>query len=140
MGSQELFAGTISTLENALNLRSMRHSLIVTNIANKDTPNYKAFDLAVEEELKKMEGSNDGISLMRTNEGHISAYSSNEFHPEIENDSFSNALTEGVDGNTVNIDTEMTHLAENSIMYDAMAQIIHKKFQGLQNVIQGGGK
>ena len=38
-------------------LRSLKHNVTVSNIANKDTPNYKAFDLVVEEELEKGNGT-----------------------------------------------------------------------------------
>ena len=43
MGSDKLFGGTISILEKSMDLRSLQHKSIVSNIANKDTPNYKAF-------------------------------------------------------------------------------------------------
>ncbi|MBW1941137.1 MAG: flagellar basal body rod protein FlgB, partial [Deltaproteobacteria bacterium] len=51
MESQGIFNKTFSILEKNLDLRSIKHNLIVSNIANMDTPNYKGFDLIVEEEF-----------------------------------------------------------------------------------------
>ena len=42
------------------------------------------------------------------------------------------------DGNTVDVDREMAKLSENNLMYDALAQIVSKKFQGLKDAIKGG--
>jgi flagellar basal-body rod protein FlgB len=140
MGSQGLFSGTISTLEKGLNLRSMKHSLIVSNIANKDTPHYKAFDLAVEEEMKKIEGNNGKIGIVKTNPGHMPGNSDASYSPEVTTIKSSNDLSNRADGNTVDIESEMTSMAQNSLLYDAMTQLIHKKFQTMKLVIQGGGK
>ena len=41
------------------------------------------------------------------------------------------------DGNTVDVDREMTRLAENGLMYTASAQMIARKLQGLKSAIQG---
>jgi flagellar basal-body rod protein FlgB len=49
-------------------------------------------------------------------------------------------LTLKGDRNSVDIDKEMANLSENSLMYNALAQILSKKFQGLKNVIQEGRK
>ena len=138
MGSQEMFAGTISILEKSLDMRSMKHNLLVSNIANKDTPNYKAFDLAVEEEMQKLTGTNKTVNLWKTQSGHFDAKS--ETCSEVSITKPSNGFGQNIDGNTVDIEKEMTNLAENNLLYDAMAQIMRKKLQGLKVVIQGGSK
>ena len=137
MESQGLFKGTLPLLEKALDLRSLKHNVTVSNIANKDTPNYKAFDLIVEEELKKAMGSGKELGLTRSRRGHLPgrAIGGSAVRLEI-NDTLELSLKR--DGNTVNIDKEMAKLSENNLMYNALAQIIAKKFQGLKNVIQGG--
>ena len=137
MESQGLFKGTLPLLEKALDLRSLKHNVTVSNIANKDTPNYKAFDLVVEEELEKVMGSGKELELKRSRQGHLpgSGVGGGAVRLEIDNTS---QLSLKRDGNTVNIDKEMAKLSENNLMYNALAQIISKKFQGLKNVIQGG--
>ena len=137
MESQGLFKGTFPLLEKALDLRSLKHNVTVSNIANKDTPNYKAFDLIVEEELEKVMSSGKEIGLKRSHQGHLPGRTTGcgAVRPGIDNTS---QFSLKRDGNTVNIDKEMAKLSENNLMYNALAQIISKKFQGLKNVIQGG--
>lgn len=138
MGSQEMFDNTISMLEKSLDMRSMKHNLLVSNIANKDTPNYKAFDLAVEEEMQKLTGTNKTVSLWKTQAGHLGT--NGETCSEVSITKSSKGFEQNIDGNTVDIEKEMTNLAENNLLYDAMAQIMRKKLQGLKVAIQGGSK
>ena len=138
MGSQEMFNGTISILEKSLDMRSMKHNLLVSNIANKDTPNYKAFDLAVEEEMQKLTGTKKTVSLRKTQEGHFPA--NGKDCSDISITKSAKGFEQSMDGNTVDIEKEMTNLAENNLLYDAMAQIMRKKLQGLKVAIQGGSK
>ena len=138
MGSQEMFSGTIALVEKALDIRSMKHNLVISNIANKDTPNYKAFDLAVEEEMQKLKGAETTVTLKKTQKGHLP--SNRESCPDVSITRTSKGLEQNLDGNTVDIEREMTNLAENNLLYDAMAQIMRKKLQGLKVAIQGGSK
>jgi flagellar basal-body rod protein FlgB len=137
MESQGLFKGTLPLLEKAMDLRSLKHNVTVSNIANKDTPNYKAFDLVVEEELEKVMGSEKELGLKRSRRGHLPGRTigGGAVRPGIDDTS---QLSFKRDGNTVNIDKEMAKLSENNLMYDVLAQIISKKFHGLKDVIQGG--
>lgn len=137
MESQGLFKGSFPLLEKALDLRSLKHNVTVSNIANKDTPNYKAFDLIVEEELEKVTGSGKELGLKKTRRGHLPGRRIGGSAVKLGIDNTSQ-LTLKRDGNTVNIDKEMAKLSENNLMYNALAQIISKKFQGLKDVIQGG--
>ena len=137
MEAQGLFKGTLPLLAKALDLRSLKHNVTVSNIANKDTPNYKAFNLVVEEELEKVMGSENELGLRRSRQGHLPGRTigGGAVRPGIDNTS---QLSFKRDGNTVNIDKEMAKLSENNLMYNTLAQIVTKKFQGLKNVIQGG--
>ena len=137
MKSQGIFSGTISILSKALDLRSRKHDVIVSNIANMDTPNYKAFDVIVEEEMNKAVGTERKLKLNKTQPGHLLPQKSLSDGLQIklaEPPQFSLRA----DGNTVDIDKSMANLAENSLMYQAAARLIYKKFQGLKSVIQGG--
>lgn len=140
MGSQGIFSETISVLEKNLDLRSLKHNLIISNIANKDTPNYRAFDLAVEEELNKLTGTQESVGLKKTHATHFPADGSAGNCSGATIISSPGGPAKGGDGNTVEIEEEMTKLAENNLLYETMALLIRKKFQGLKTVIQGGGK
>jgi flagellar basal-body rod protein FlgB len=137
MDSQGIFSGTISTLEKVLDLRSLKHNLIVSNIANVDTPRYKAFDMIIEEEIGKTTGTNNTVNLKRTQNGHLPGRKISVGNVESK---FIDKLPLSArgDGNTVDIDKAMADMAENNLMYNALAQILSKKFTGLKTAIQEG--
>lgn len=130
-----IFGKTVGLLENLLDLRSKRHNLILSNIANQDTPRYKARDLSFTDELKARIKS-PGEGLMVTSPGHIGG-GSDVFNEK------GKVITEatkaiGIDQNSVNVDQEMANLAENSIMYNATAQIVGTKLKALKNAVREG--
>jgi len=137
MESQGIYKGTFQLLERAMDLRSTKHNVVMSNIANMDTPNYKAFDVIIEEEMEKTKGAGDTTSVKKTHQKHLSGRngSMGDVQPTLEETA---QTTLRQDGNTVDIDREMAKLSENNLMYDALAQVISKKFQGLKDAIKGG--
>jgi flagellar basal-body rod protein FlgB len=137
MESQGLFDQTFSVLEKSMNLRSQKHNLLVSNIANMDTPKYKAFDILVEEEMGKKMGEANKTQLNQTQPAHIPLMGMADLNaPEIravENPRYDFRS----DGNTVDVDRTMLKLSENGLLYNASAQMISKKFQLLSNAING---
>ena len=137
MSSPHLFSETISILEKSLNLRSKRHHVLAANVANIDTPNYKAFDLVVEEEFKKSAPAPGKIKLVRTQADHLPIKNrpldritlTRADEPE---------FSLRADGNTVDLDKTMGNLAENTLLFKTAAQIISSKFKALKEVIKGG--
>ena len=138
MDDNRIFDETIQTAARALDLRSRRHELILSNLANADTPGYKAFDLMVEEAMAKQAAPQHSVQLQRTNPGHLPEGPNNLNAVRPQMVQLSGQATLRGDGNTVDMDREMTHLASNQLLYKASAQIIAKKFQALRNVIHGG--
>ena len=139
MPTQSLFEGSITTLQKTLNRGSLRHKVLTANIANIDTPNYKAFEVVMEDELKKNGRPSRPIQLLRTRPEHLPGQHQSATNVKVKV-ADPPTLNFRADGNTVDLDKTMGKLAENSILYRAAAQIIKRKFQGLKNVIQGGGK
>jgi flagellar basal-body rod protein FlgB len=133
----KIFGGTIRILERSLDLRSERHNIILSNIANIDTPNYKAKDIVFESELKKSMESN--IPLQTTNVNHMPV-------GNVENAEIRPAVVETKplyireDLNTVDIDKEMTKLSENNLMYNASAQVLSKMLGLIKYTIMNEGK
>ena len=129
----ELFSDTFSTLERGLKYSSAKQKVISQNIANSDTPNYKA------KEVSKT--SSFGTELQaamqsyRTDERHFNfKVQGKETFPTVnqENVQYNN------NGNSVDIDKEMTDLASNQIFYNALSERLAGKFNSLENVIRGG--
>ena len=128
---------TISLLEKSLNLRSLQHKVLSSNIANIDTPNYKAVELAVEEEFNRTQRPARSIQLKRSHASHlpVRAGASDQVRLKTANPP---ELSLRGDGNTVDLDRTMGRLAENTLLYKTSVQLISKKFIGLKNVIKGG--
>jgi flagellar basal-body rod protein FlgB len=137
--TQSLFDGTIAILQKSLNVGSVRHQVLTSNIANIDTPNYKAFEVVMEDVRKHNSRFEGPIELVRTQPRHLSGPHSASNPIKIKTvDSSGNNFR--ADGNTVDLDRAMGKLAENTLLYRTAAQIIRMKFQGLKNAIQGGNK
>lgn len=127
-----LFSGTISTIEGALNYSSLKQKVISQNIANVDTPGYKAKDVSFKETL------NQAVA------GSRKAYRTDARHYEFKTNSFSNGtvtknnVSYNHTGNSVDIDKEMSDLATNQIYYNALVDRMSGKLSSLQNVLKGG--
>ena len=102
-----------------------------------DTPNYKAVELDVAKQMAKQNGSLPGLKLVRTKVGHLPIRSDRSDQVTLKA-ARPPAFSLRGDGNTVDIDRTMGKLAENTLLYNATAQLISKKFKGLKNVIKGG--
>jgi flagellar basal-body rod protein FlgB len=139
MPSDGIFNRTISLLEKALDLRSMNQRVLASNIANADTPNYKAVELAVTEEMSRERESRPGIRLVRTHVDHLPVQNSRANHIKLKTARAPDFSLRG-DGNTVDIDRTMGKLAKNTLLYNTAAQLISIKFKGLKNAIKGGSQ
>ncbi len=130
-----LFGDTYSLLEKSMDLRSQRHSVISSNIANAETPHYKAGKIEFEDELRRSIPQKNQINLKATNNNHISLSTNIEdVKPQITVETTDNLRA---DENTVDVDKEFVALSKNKLMYDLSAEIIARKFQGLKGVIKG---
>jgi len=137
VNAEGIFGTTLPLLERALTVRSAKHNVMVSNIANIDTPNYKAFDVVVREEMAKADsGARGGITVQRTHAAHLPAASTRMMiAPQAMN---SDQTATRCDGNTVDLDRSMASLAENTILYTALAQVAARKFEGMLSAIQEG--
>jgi flagellar basal-body rod protein FlgB len=137
MGIPKLFGDNFPLMERALNLRARRQELIVSNIANADTPHYKSFDMVIDDELKKTGRTASTLALETTDPNHLRSVS-NGFDQVTIHTRESDGLSLRGDGNTVDMDREMVDLSENAINYRASSQIISKMFGVLKAAINSG--
>ncbi len=138
MDDNRLFDQTLQVASRALDLRARRHELIISNIANADTPGYKAFDLMVEEAMTRQQKAGAPLPLQVTHGSHLPA--GGPIPADIRGYMVQNPAPDYLrgDGNTVDMEREMTNLSANDLLYKVSAQIVSKKFQSLKNIIQGG--
>ena len=135
MASPILVDSTIKILEIAIDLRAKRHQQIGTNIANLDTPGYKPQPLGFEEQLKRIPELLETASLGVTQKRHFPINEANISYTTAQVASTS-TWEDGSD--SVSLEEEMTKLAENNLMYNALAKILRGKFDKLRLAIREG--
>lgn len=120
-----------------LNFRGEKQKVISSNIANINTPNYKTKDLIFEDELDK--ANSNTLQLKQTNFKHIS--SSNDIsklsNPRVVE---VKGLEEQNDGNNVNLDTQMSEMSKNKILFDAIQSSIKRDSRLFRSVIESSAK
>ncbi len=124
MSQVHLFDRTSDLLKVTMDLRSRRHLLLVSNIANQNTPGYMARDLSFKNELSRALESPDRRELDRS-EGRLT---------------LNTEETVGNDLNTVNIELEMQKLASNTGNYNALASMAGWKYRMMGDAISGEGR
>lgn len=133
----ERLDATLRFHQTALNARAFRHQVIASNIANADTPNYKARDIDFREALAGALGGKggDALALKTTSPRHLPG--SGPTDPLTAALKFRNEEQGAVDGNTVNMDVERSAFAENSVQYQASLTFINGLLTSMQRAIQG---
>jgi flagellar basal-body rod protein FlgB len=119
----------------ALNLRAMRQQLLASNIANADTPGYKARDIDFGKMLQDaLAGRVQPSQLARTAAGHVAAPQAGLASSVVQ---YRTAVQPSIDGNTVDMDVERAQFAENAIHYEANLMFINGQLKSLLAAIQG---
>lgn len=129
----------LSALRNAMNIRGYRQELLASNIANADTPHYKARDVDFKSALQAAIGGRGApnapsVTLARTQTGHLGGNGESPYGGSVKHRS---EYQGAVDGNTVNMDVERAAFSENALQLEALILFVNKRFEGLQRAIQG---
>jgi flagellar basal-body rod protein FlgB len=135
---KSLFAQHMNLTEKVLDLRLQRQNIVAANIANIDTPGYKERRLEFEKQLQEALQIDPQKRMTRTSSKHLPtpfAFEScqgqliKELNPQI---------VQGKD--SVDLDKEMSCMAKNTLLYNAMATVLKKSFDGLETTIQEASK
>jgi len=130
-----LFDKTTDALATSIRMRQIRQNVTAANIANSETPGYHAKKVEFEDALARALDIDGQNSMSATHENHFV----NGSTPTVSADIFDNPdVAINNDGNTVNMEKEMSALAENSIMYKSALQLINKKMAALKYAIGEG--
>ena len=133
-----IFNSTINLLGKGIDLRARQQNLISSNIANAETPNYVPKALAFEDELQGALKGHMGSPAI-TNARHIPIKgASNRIDTVTGRVLETPSKSPGKDGNAVEMESEMSRMMENQIMYNASVQMLTKKFDGLKMAIREG--
>ncbi len=125
---------TIKAVKMALDGLSLREEIIGHNIANADTPGFKARTVTFAKQLRQALDKNETgeLHLKRTLRGHIDPDGASGPLPQVISRTNS---TLRIDGNSVDLDLEMMQLAETNIQYQALTQLISRKMALLKMLV-----
>jgi len=120
-------------LSQALSLRAERHQVLASNIANADTPNYKARDFDFTQAMQSALGGRGlgGLGLARTDSGHQGGAGAGA-RPQLQ---YRAEVQSAVDGNTVDMDVERAQISENALQYEILTRLISDRLQGMRTAI-----
>jgi flagellar basal-body rod protein FlgB len=127
--------GGTKLYEHALDVRGAIHETVAANIANEETPGYRAIHLPFQDALQAAVRGEGTLLPMKTHARHLPLILESD-RPFLE---VRKPLTGGgPDENTVNLEEEMTRMAENNLLYMAVAQFIAGRFDGWRSAIREG--
>ncbi len=127
--------------EAALSLRSQRQELLASNIANADTPNYKARDIDFASALQGVlaRTAPPANQLAQTAPAHFAqGGSGGDYLPNGTPILYRSAAQASADNNTVDMDVERNQFADNALRYEAAVTMLNMQIKGLMAAIQGG--
>ncbi|KAA6453600.1 flagellar basal body rod protein FlgB [Bacillus swezeyi] len=127
----DIFSGTIHRLEGALEQANVKQKVITNNLANVDTPNYKAKRVSFKNVLNE---ESSRLNAIKTDYRHID-FKNNESNYSVVS---SNQTSYQENGNNVDIDKEMSDMAKNQIQYQALVERMSGKLNSLKTAITGG--
>ena len=126
------FANALGIHDAAIRVRADRAEVLANNLANADTPGFKARDFDFKTALRNEQVSQSSIGMAATHQGHIQgAPSANQ---EL---MYRTPSQPSIDGNTVDTQIEQALFARNSLDYNASFEFLNGKFKGLKSAIRG---
>jgi len=135
---KSLFEDHIQLSAKVLDLRMMRQNIVASNLANINTPGYKARRLEFEDKLQEALELHKQKRLTRTNEKHLPfRFDPQKLGPDFWKD-IEPRVVQGED--RVDLDKEMAVMAKNTMLYNALTQVIHRDFADLKQIISEGEK
>lgn len=120
--------------EQGVVIRSKRAEILAGNLANADTPNYKARDIDFKQVLRQAQNDSGPRQMKVTNSKHIQADTSAGMTSEL---LYRNPLQPSVDGNTVDTQVEKAQFMENAMQYQASLSFLSGRIKSLISAIRG---
>lgn len=118
--------------QKMLGVRVYRQQLLASNIANADTPGYKAVDIDIEEAAKIVQGASPSLPMTTTTTGHLSGTGQTPPFPL----KYHVPYQAAADGNTVEMDVERQKMSENSLMHQFSLDRVSGHFKHFMELLQ----
>lgn len=128
------FNNALGIHESALKFRSERASVLANNLANVDTPNYKARDIDFKQAMSQQLSNRSSFSAQTTHERHLDASSISSNEGDM---LYRIPQQPSIDGNTVEDQIEHAEYMKNALAFQSSFQLLNSKFQGLRSAIRG---
>lgn len=125
---------SLNLYATAIDLRTQRQQVLASNVANADTPHYKARDFDFQhamQEAMARQPAHGGLSLATTSASHLegqagSGLAALQYRAEVQS---------AVDGNSVDMDVERAALTDNAMQYQILTQLIGDEFKGMREAL-----
>ena len=121
--------------QDALKVYGQRTEVLATNLANADTPNFRARDVDFKAALAAAGSPAGGLQLSATNAAHVTTNSTDAAHSA--NLKYRVPLAPSLDGNTVDVQMEQAAFAQNAVHFQATLTFLNSRFRGLMTAITG---
>jgi len=119
---------------DALKLQSKRTEVIADNLANSDTPGYKARDIDFRAAMASAGSADAPVKMTTDNPGHIAIDPNTDASANLK---YRTPLAPALDGNTVDTQQEQAAFADNTVRYQATLTFLSARFKGLMTAITG---
>jgi flagellar basal-body rod protein FlgB len=121
--------------QQGVRLRAQRAELLASNLANADTPNYKARDIDFKQVLQQTESASSAANMKTTNAKHLQ---DNGFASGMNAElMYRNPLQPSVDGNTVDTQHEKSQFIQNAVQYQVSLSFLSGKIKSLMTALKG---
>ncbi|NKF50199.1 flagellar basal body rod protein FlgB [Shewanella sp. WXL01] len=127
------FDKALGVHQHSLGIRAQRAEVLSSNIANADTPHYKAQDVNFEAAMKAATSRQKGLSMSQTSEKHFDLAALSRQHVQYR---VPNQPDTG-DGNTVDMQQEQSAFMQNSLEYQMSLGFLDGKFKGMRKALTG---
>ena len=121
--------------QDALQVYSKRTEVLANNLANADTPNYRARDIDFKSVLAAAGSPGSTLPLTTTSSAHLTTATPGS--AQSADLKYRVPLAPSLDGNTVDVQLEQANFAENAVRYQAALTFLSDKFKGLMTAITG---
>lgn len=129
------FERAFSIHDDALIMRGKRASILASNIANADTPNFKARDIDFQSMLKQADNQQTkNLNMVSTHRQHIELNSGSLSNASLK---YRNPLHASLDGNTVDSHVEQAKFSENALQYQTSFTFLNSSINSIMKTLKG---
>lgn len=131
------FDSALGIHADALRVRSQRAELLAANLANADTPNFKAQDIDFRSALNNAIDSGNPSMMKTTHQNHIPFTGGGGSEGLMAPVQFRMSMQDSLDGNTVDEQVEQAQFMQNAVQYQASLEFLGGKFTSLTKALKG---